>query len=358
MRQVLVMLLPWWVACSGASADGVSGAAGAPAAVPVQVAAARDGALQDAWRLAADVRALDRATLAPQVAGQVVEVAVREGDRVTRGESLLRVDPDLAMADRAAAAADVTAAQAEAQRTSAALARLEGLAEGVVSDRDRDDAIAARDAAAARLAQAEAALDRATEVLARHTLRAPFTCAVAARRVDPGDHVAVGQAVLELVGTEGVDILVDGPAGLLSTLAPGESAEIVGPDGATATARLAGLVPALDPVARTVRVRLVPEEVPAWMLPGASVSARLRFDRSATDAVVLPRDALLEGAGGVAVLRVGPDGTAERVDVVVLARNDSEVLARGIAVGDRVVTRGNERLRPGQAVVVREPDAP
>lgn len=343
--------LVFLVACGDPTAAAPSAAA-APA--PVVVAAVREGALDDAWRLAADVRALARADLAPQVPGAVVSVAVREGDRVARGAVIAVVDPDLAAADVVVAEGAHAAAEADAALAQLEVSRLDGLAEGVVSAQERDGARARRDAAVARARQAVGALDRAREVLARHTLRAPFDGVVAVRRVDPGDHVAVGQIAVELVAYGGVEVVVDGPAALVGTLRVGDAATLHGPGGATATARIAGLVPALDPVARTARVRLEPAEFPSWLLPGAAVQAVLPFTRAQGEAVIVPRDALLEGAGGAAVVRVSAEGTAERLDVEVVSRNASDALVRGaLAVGDPVIVRGNERVRPGQAVQVQ-----
>ncbi len=345
----------------GASAEQVSVSAAASTPVPVDVAAVRAGTLSDAWTLAGDVRALSRATLAPQAAGRVDRVTVREGDRVARGDLILQVDPDLAAADVEAAQAARDEQEAEARLAALDVGRIEGLAAGVVSPAELDAARVRRDGAEARARAADAALARAREVQARHAVRAPFAGVVARRAVDPGDHVTVGQAVIDLVGDEGIEVVVDGPVGLIGTLSAGQAATLRPSDasGEGVDATIAGLVPALDPVARTVRARLVPETSAPWLIAGASVSAHLTFDRSAEDAVVVPRDALIEGGGDPIVVRLTAEDTADRVPVQVRARNGQDALVVGaLAVGDRVVTKGNERLQPGQSVQVRAVQEP
>ena len=71
--------------------------------------------------------------------------------------------------------------------------------------------------------------------------------------------------------------------------------------------------------------------------------------------MVVPRDALVVGVVGTRVMKV-VGAKVEPIEVEVIATADADALARatGLAPGDRVVTRGNERLRPGQAVTVVE----
>ena len=74
------------------------------------------------------------------------------------------------------------------------------------------------------------------------------------------------------------------------------------------------------------------------------------------DGLIVPRDALVEGVTATRVVRV-VDGQAVPTDVEVVERGASEVRVRaeGLSTEDQVVTRGNERLRPEQAVRVAEP---
>ena len=113
-------------------------------------------------------------------------------------------------------------------------------------------------------------------------------------------------------------------------------------------------VPALDPTTRTALVRVRPDGVAA-LSPGSSVELRLPVRWSADAALLLPRDALVLSAGEDRVMRV-VDGKAEAVAVKVLVSGEDEVLVAPdpLAAGDVVIIRGNERVRPGQAVTVQE----
>ena len=74
----------------------------------------------------------------------------------------------------------------------------------------------------------------------------------------------------------------------------------------------------------------------------------LTIERSEDGALVVPRDALVYGIASLKVVK-SVDGKAEPVPVEVVARGRDEVLVRadGLAAGDLVLTRGNERVFPG-----------
>jgi hypothetical protein len=141
--------------------------------------------------------------------------------------------------------------------------------------------------------------------------------------------------------------------------------EVVGKDAQVdrVGASLEGVVDALEPATRTALLRLEPEARPAWLRPGSS--AQVAFHLGISGGVVVPQDALVQGVADMRVVRVR-SGEAEPVVVQVLARAGDRALVRSVdgklSKGDTIVTRGNERLRPGQAVTtegaITNPSAP
>jgi len=191
----------------------------------------------------------DRVTIAPQVAGRVVDVAVRENQAVKKGEVLFRIDPEpleIAVARMEAQVESVrslldaarsgyTAAQAEVRSAAADLAykqqqyaRMKELRErGLVAQAALDDAAnnlaaarAKQDSNNAELARAQnmlgglpstpdeqlagyklalAQLAQAKLDLEHATVRAPMDGTVGKTTLQPGDFLAVGQAAMPLV---------------------------------------------------------------------------------------------------------------------------------------------------------------
>ncbi|MCB9761367.1 MAG: efflux RND transporter periplasmic adaptor subunit [Alphaproteobacteria bacterium] len=346
---MLALLWMWTLtACGDAPAPDAAG--GGPPPALVEVAQVTDGALTDAWTTQGEVRALDAAEMAFGAGGPVARVFVREGDAVKAGDTLAELDLSLAAARLRAARASHAAAAHQLQQARTTLTRSEKVREGVLAPNELD----ALRAEVARLeAQAEsldAGADLAAAELGRHKVRAPFDGVVTARYVDPGDWVNAGAPALDLVSTEAVEIRVAVAQSLVQRLVPGDGVTLLSEP--EVAGRVVAVVPALDPEARTALVRVAPA-AGDWM-PGASVPVRFSVTWG-DDGVLLPRDALVLGPGTSRVVKV-VDGAAESFEVQVLATASSGALVSSdkLAPGDTVVTRGNERVRPGQPIQLRE----
>jgi multidrug resistance efflux pump len=157
--------------------------------------------------------------------------------------------------------------------------------------------------------------------------------------------------VVDLVDDTRVEILVNGSAELARRVTEGAKAT-VRLDAQSVEAEVVGIVRALDRATRTAKLRLQPASAPPWLLAGSSVDVVFSVQRSG-EGVVVPRDALVLGAVDTRVFEV-VDGKAQPIIVQVVATADAEalVVGEGLTAGDSVVVRGNERLRPGQDVVV------
>lgn len=174
--------------------------------------------------------------LSSQDAGIVGEVLVREGDAVEAGAQVFRLDPQRlsygaqsAAAQRSAAAAAVTTAQAEATLAQRDFARGAQLAERGFYPRARLDADrAARDAANARLNQArrEAAAAGAETSLAQERVNDLQGAAPAAGTIEqifhrPGEVVTAGQPIAALLPPENMKVRFFAPEALIASLPVG-----------------------------------------------------------------------------------------------------------------------------------------
>lgn len=360
----LILILGSSAAClGGAEAEGrqAKGVRGSRAA-KVVVAAVREGAVRGAWTFPGDVRARARATLGAGAEGPVRAVYPRIGDRFKKGGVLVEIDRALAVARWSLAKARVKEATELLAQAEREAGRLRSLAQGVVPEQEREQAVSRRATAVAALEARKAEASEARVLLERHRVGAPFNGVVGDRMVDPGDWVRVGDPVLEVVSVDDVDIVVDAGQALLPKVQVGSKAWLA--DAPQVVLRIAGVVPALDPVTRTLRIRLAPlEPLPADWVPGRSVKVTFEVDFQESGAVVVPQDALLFDGEKSRVVKV-TDGKAQSVSVEVLRRSGGEALVTAAAgadelgVGDPVIVRGNERVRPGQPVVISEGSTP
>jgi RND family efflux transporter MFP subunit len=317
---------------------------------PVEVAAVREGVLTDTWTYVGEAQPMMEAQLAAGAPGEVLEVTVREGDHVTPGQLLVRVDPSLAKARLRAARAGVKQSVVEYEQAAREQDRAANL-QNVLSTSEIEADQARAEALASRASSQRAEVSQAQAVLRRLQVVAPFDGVVARRQVDPGDWVDPGDPVLRLLADDQLEILVKAAPALAPYVEEGQSVRVHG-DAGEVDARVLGVVRALDPATRTITVRVAPEQAPPWLLAGSVVDVDFSIERK-DEGVVVPRDALVQGAVDMRVVRV-VEGKAQSIPVEVLATAGDEalVVGEGLTVGDQVVVRGNERLRPGQAVAV------
>lgn len=347
------MLLP---ALATAVAMAVTpGLAPAQDASPVRVTMPVESGLSEQLQLSGSLTARQDASLSSRAAGLVSELLVDVGDRVKKGQPLLRLDPALTrheLAQRKATAHAEQVARDEAQRQ---VAEAEKLADQkLFPQTELDLRRAALAQAEATLEQAEASAALQEEVLARHTLTAPFDGVIAARSTDIGEYVSLGTPVLRLVAPAPLLLDMQMPQEYYPALPRLQRIE-VRPDlapGQSFSAELISAVPVSDATARSFLARLQIEGDGA-LLPGTSASATFFFEQGNGNVKVVPPDALLRHPDGNFSLFTVRDGTAFRHVVTVGRSNEQGVeILSGLPEGEPVVIRGNEILREGQAVQV------
>ena len=108
----------------------------------------------------------------------------------------------------------------------------------------------------------------------------------------------------------------------------------------------------VDPTTRSVIVRALLPNERALLKPGMFLTVRLT--RGASDALVVPEQALVPEQGDVFVYVVN-GGSVEKRQVRIGARRVGEVqIVAGLAVGEQVVTEGTQKLRDGAPVAVQK----
>jgi len=326
--------------------------------VQAPVVAARRTSLPAFHSVAGTVRSQTASTLAANVVGTVVRVAVAEGDRVRAGDVLVEIDArePRAQAERAGAGRDeleraIDAATANAQLAESTFRRFEALRErGSASLQEYDEARARHTAARAELARlgasrrgAQAAVTQAAAVLGYSSVRAPIAGVVTARFVDPGAQAAPGVPLVAIEEERATRVDATVPEGIAVTA--GARAFVEAGD-QRLDARVVQVQPSVDSTARTALVKL---ELAQPLRAGTYV--RVSFPVGQRSAVVIPATALVRHGQLTSVFVVGRDDIARMRLVTTGAPNgaDLEVLS-GLDAGESVVS-APARVRDG--VIVR-----
>jgi RND family efflux transporter MFP subunit len=297
----------------------------------------------------------DETRIAPRVMAQILDVKVREGDRVERGRLLVSLDSrelqdGLAQAEAGLQSARETlsAARIGADVQADVTARDKRLFEAkAIAQEQWDRSRAAQAAADARLeaakAQVEVAakqLEQARTRLSYTELRAPFNGVVAERLADPGDLAAPGRPLLRLVRQSGVRVRAEVPPEDFPLLHAGQSIDL-SLAGEVHEARISRVFPAMGE-SHLAAFEADIAHPPPGFVSGATVGVDVHLLDA--EGLSVPADALLEGAKGSYVFVVRAD-TVEVVRVEVSDRSSERVLVTGdLREGDSVVTARPSRL--------------
>ena len=317
-----------------------SGPAGKPATL-VQVAQARKGDLVKSMTLTGSVEPVRSARLASPAEGPILECPVREGDPVKEGLVLVRVGRSRI------AETGLEAAREELRRQEAEFARVKQLVEsGSLAGEELDVARSNLKRAEAQVAAMETGADD-------YEIAAPWDGVVSRVWIVEGDYVSPRAPLVELYDPASLVVKLAVPEGQALAVQPGQAVSVS--LDAYPGRRLEGTVtrvyPELERATRTVTAEVeIREELRLLIGMFARVEAAVA---EATDAVVVPEEALVTLPTGETVAFVLDDGKAVRREVEIALEAGGEVaVSSGIHAGEAVIVRGQDSLRDGAAVRV------
>lgn len=324
-----------------------------PPPAPVVVLEAKEQVLAPVTWFPGSVISRNDAKLAAEEHGRLIEV-VEVGAQVGTGDAVARIDDSLLRQALTETKTEVTRELARLEYYEREVTRLEKLATGNnVAQNQLDEALSNRSVTRSELAAARARVALTQERLRRFVVRAPFDGVVTERLMQTGEWAETGKPVVRLVDSESVEVQVWVPVNSLEFVQVGsELALQSNPRNTAGSVRT--IVPVGDDRSRLYELRLsiVGQGWPAGQTLRVAVPTA-----TPRSVVAIHRDALVLRRSGTTVYRILPDNSAEAVVVDTGIAAGELIEVSGIEPGDRVVTRGGERLRPGQMVqITNAPD--
>ncbi|MEZ5292853.1 MAG: efflux RND transporter periplasmic adaptor subunit [Vicinamibacterales bacterium] len=353
-RAGTALLLLFAAAGAPACSDEAPEVVATEAVVPVETAAAVVGDIQAvvwATGLVTPAPGAELLVVAPEPA-RIAELPKAEGDRVDRGDLLVRFEVPSTAAEVARQQADIARAEAQIVNARATQARATDLFErGVAARKEVEDADRDVADAEAALAQAKAGLAAAQAAADRVTVRAPFAGIVARRLHNPGDVVdaATSDPVLRLVDPARLEVVASLAVGDVRRVTPGARARLVSAD--EVDLRVVSHPAAVDPATGAVPVRLAFSRPAPRLAVGTPV--QVAIDAETRRGVVLVSPAALVHEGEDTFVFVVRDDKAVRTPVTIGVGDETHVeIATGVTAGDRVIVSGHAGLPDGAAVTV------
>ncbi len=340
----LGVYVPRWMnkptAVSGTTTSSPDGKAPTKqAAIRVETATVRDVPFVRGISAVGSLRSDESVVLRPEVAGRVQHIDFNEGQPVTKGQTLIRLDDSVPRAELEQARANLTLAQSHYRRS----VDLQG--KGFVSQQSRDDAASTLKVQQAAVALAQAKLDKLT-------ITAPFSGIAGLRSVSVGDYVNQGQdlAPLEAIDPLKVDFRV--PEMYLSKVNVSQklTVRLDALPGQDRPGEVYAVSPLIDAGGRSILLRAKVANTDGVLRPGMFARVQLQFNQD--HALVAPEAALSPAGETQFVYRV-KDGVARRQEVTIGERREGKVeILTGLTAGDQLVVAGLQRLTDGAPVTI------
>uniref|UniRef100_UPI0033410F93 efflux RND transporter periplasmic adaptor subunit n=1 Tax=Castellaniella defragrans TaxID=75697 RepID=UPI0033410F93 len=353
----------------GSRQRAVSAPAAAADAVPVRIAQVEQRDVPIRVLGVGNVQALASVTVQARIDGQLEQVGFTEGQDVVKGQLIAQLDDRVQKAQLDQALAQQTRDRASLDYAQRDLRRYEALV--------KRDAVTQQilDAQRAEVAQLQAALlADAAQVAAAHTqlsytrITAPISGRTGALLIDPGNIVRAGsdQGVVVINQIDPIAVSFTVPDSLFAdvnrALREGRALQAVayasGGDQPLAEGRVVLVNNQIDPQSGTLQLKAHFDNPGHVLWPGQYVDMRLILGEQ-PNALIIPARAVQRGPEGPLVYVVDEGGVA-RIQPVGIARIQDEfaVIAKGLSAGERVITDGQYKVRPGAHVAQVAADGP
>jgi len=337
---LMIITLAALTVMPGCKKDGAGGPPGGEMP-PTQVETVRVAlsSLANQFETVGSLRAQESAVIRPEIDGKITAINFTDGQHVVAGSLLFSLDSALTQADLNEANANLE----NSRRANARASELAGKQLIARSDLDKTKADLGVDQA--RAASARTRLDKTQ-------IRAPFDGVVGLREVSVGDYVKSGDALVDLVRMDPIEVDLRAPETVLSSLALGQKINL-GVDsipGQIFAGAIVAIAPTVDLGGRSVLLRARLANSEGKLRPGMSARVQIVLGTN-PNALMVPEQAIWPN-GDEKMVYVVKDGVAKLVPVTLGVRQPGLVeVVTGLKAGDEVVTAGQLKLFDGAKVM-------
>lgn len=320
---------------------------------PVVTAIVSSGMVTPEREFIATVYYREVSAVAAEVSGKVETVAFEEGQRVKAGRILVNLGSELLEKTLQATRASYEQILSDLKKAEKELRRSEELyKENLLSEESYDDKKFNVKSLEKQSAALRANVERLETEMSKKSIRAPFDGIVIERHVDRGEWLDTGSTVATIADDAYIDIVAEVPASIVSHIK--QDAEVkASAGGKILYGKVTALIPRGNVSTRTFPVKVRAEN--KFSLK-EGMEARVTLPAGKKEkTLTVPRDAVITVFGNTVVYTVN-DSQASMIPVSVSGYKgmSAGVHGEGLKEGMKVVIKGNERLRPGQAVMIQK----
>ncbi|MCB1583815.1 MAG: efflux RND transporter periplasmic adaptor subunit [Xanthomonadales bacterium] len=281
--------------------------------------------------------------------GKVIDIA-DVGDQVAESEGLgIIADDDYALRTKelqnaiASEQANLDFLASESKRLQSM--QLKNLTSQSALDKNDSDLKSSK----ANLAQAKSRLAQLINSIEKLTPKAPYDAFVTEQFAQPGQYIRQGDDFLKIMSKNNTELVAYLPIQLKAMIKKGSIWQYEDLNGEQFEATVVGFVPAATTNSRQIEVRLTDNS--GQLIPGEPIKLWVPTSNSKT-VLSVHRDALVLRKDSIFVYIVKDNKSIKTAVTTGIAQGDYIEISGEIQAGDQVVTRGNERMMPGQEVQI------
>jgi multidrug efflux system membrane fusion protein len=349
--------------CSGPGAKSAQAGSG-PQAIPVTVSTVERKDMPMVVSGLGSITAFNTVNIKTRIDGQIVQIAFREGQSVSKGDLLIVIDPRPYEVALEQAEANLARDQSQLKNAQIDYDRYTGLyKDGVIPQQQYEGQRALVGQLEGTIKSDQAAIDNAKLNLAYTKITAPVSGRVGLRQVDIGNmvHAADTTSLLVLTQLKPIAVIFTLPEDALPDVSRRMRNRTLQVDAYSrddttriATGTLLTIDNQIDSSTGTGRLKAVFANDDEALWPNQFVNVHLLLE-TRKGATVIPTAAVLRGPQGMFAYVVKPDKTVEmRPLKVSFNAGNQTVLESGVAPGEIVVTDGQDKLQAGSAVEAHE----
>jgi membrane fusion protein, multidrug efflux system len=340
--KIVPLILPilLFLLVPGCSKQGPGGAGFSMPPMPVEVAPVTVQKVEDRFEAVGTIEASEAISVVSEIDGAVLSIPFHEGEVISRGDLIVRLDDSQLAAELSRAEALRSQAQASYDRVKAVVDQKAG------APQDLDDAAASLKVAEANLALAKARFTK-TKIVA------PFDGMIGARRVSVGTFLRGGQTITDLANIDQIRVNFSSPERFVSQLTRGAEVTVstIAFPGYALKGKIIVVEPVLEAGTRSARIVAQVGNPGRKFRPGMSANVSVVL-RSRAGALTIPSEAVFGSGDQSFVFVVKSDSTVARVPLKLGTRLPTAVeVVGGLSAGMTVVRAGHQKLFEGARVM-------
>lgn len=335
----------------------------------VEVSKATKGDISAELNVVGNLIGAQTVDVVPRTAGRLVTMNVKLGDRVSRGQTLARIEDQEINEQVKQAEASFEVAQATIRQREADLKfsvinfeRSQNLFQRQLLPRQSLDDAEARQAASsaqldlarAQLSQTQARLEELRIAKTNTNVTSPVTGFVSQRNMDVGAWASQQSPVASVVDISSVRLVANVVEKDLRLVNAGDPARVTvdAYPGETFSGRIARVAPVLDPATRTAEIEIEVPNADVRLKPGMYARMSVTIE-SRKDTTLVPKASVVDYDGTRGVFTMTADNKAKFQPLEIgIEDNDRVEVRAGLSATDTLVTSGASALRNNDTLIV------